>query len=244
MKPFLFLAARFEDAAADLEYEAFCHYSGLAPSELVRVRLEQGLLLGVTLSDYAGLIIGGSPFNVSDDAATKTAVQQRVEADLQALLDQAIAQDFPVLGVCYALGVLGSHLGSTPDHTYGESAGTVEVELTEAGQADPLLAGLPQHFTALTGHKEALPTLPDGATLLATAAAAPVQMIRVGQNVYAVQFHPELDQPGLKERLAIYLDQGYCAPQEYQQVLAKTERANLANAQQILKNFVQLFHQT
>jgi len=236
-KPFLFLAARAEAVAADAEYAAVCRYTGLEPAELVRVRLDQGPLPELDLADYSGVIIGGSPFNVSDDQATKSAVQQRVEAELHGLLDQAIAQDFPVLGLCYGMGLLTQHLGGMVDLTYGEGAGTVAVEPTPAGFADPLLAGAPARFLALTGHNEAARALPPGATLLASAVSAPVQMIRVGRNVYAVQFHPELDVPGLTERLRIYLHKGYCQPDEYDQVVASIQGANLTPAHQILKNF-------
>jgi len=239
-KPFLFLAARAEAVAADAEYAAVCRYTGLEPSELVRVRLEQGPLSELDLTDYSGIIIGGSPFNVSDDAAHKSQVQQRVEAELHSLLAHAIATDFPVLGLCYGMGLLTQHQGGIVDLRYGEPAGTVAVELTPKGLADPLLAGIPAQFLALTGHNEAAREVPPGATLLASAASAPVQMIRVGANVYAVQFHPELDAPGLTERLRIYLHKGYCQPDEYDQVVASIQGANLNFAHQILRNFATL----
>ncbi|MDQ4137856.1 MAG: glutamine amidotransferase, partial [Actinomycetota bacterium] len=41
MKPFLLLATRAEERAADEEYEAFLRFGGLRESELRRVRLEQ-----------------------------------------------------------------------------------------------------------------------------------------------------------------------------------------------------------
>ena len=44
MKPFLLLAIRAEDAAADNEYDSFLSLSGLGEGELRRVRLEQHAL--------------------------------------------------------------------------------------------------------------------------------------------------------------------------------------------------------
>ena len=41
VKPFLLLAIRAEDAAADGEYESFLTFAGLAERDLRRVRLEQ-----------------------------------------------------------------------------------------------------------------------------------------------------------------------------------------------------------
>jgi hypothetical protein len=42
VKPFLLLAIRAEDAAADNEYESFLAYTGLDEKDLRRVRLEGG----------------------------------------------------------------------------------------------------------------------------------------------------------------------------------------------------------
>ncbi|MFZ1287107.1 MAG: glutamine amidotransferase, partial [Candidatus Phosphoribacter sp.] len=42
MKPFLLLAIRAEDAAADDEYASILRLGGLAEGELRRVRMEQG----------------------------------------------------------------------------------------------------------------------------------------------------------------------------------------------------------
>ena len=86
--------------------------------------------------------------------------------------------------------------------------------MTEAGCADPLLAGLPRTFSAFVGHKEALRALPLGAVLLAGSPACPVQMFRIGQHQYATQFHPELDVPGIVLRIHAYRHAGYFHPDE------------------------------
>ena len=49
---------------------------------------------------------------------------------------------------------------------------------------------------------------------LATSAACPVQAFRVGQNVYATQFHPELDLEGICTRIEVYKNAGYFDPSE------------------------------
>ena len=87
MRPFLLLATRSEDLAADDEYAAFLRYGGLDEPDLRRARLEQVPLGHVRLDDYSGVIVGGSPFNSSD--REKSPVQCRVEAELGALLDAA-----------------------------------------------------------------------------------------------------------------------------------------------------------
>jgi GMP synthase (glutamine-hydrolysing) len=193
VKPFLLLGIRAEDAAADNEYDSFLSLSGLGDRELRRVRLEQHALGSVDLDDWSGILLGGGPFNYSDPEELKTPVQRRVEADLAGLLDQVVSADFPFLGACYGIGALGRHQGAVVDRRFAEPVGAVEITLTPAGRQDPLLSELPAAFEAFTGHKEAVSKLPGHAVLLARSAGCPVQAFRVGANVYATQFHPELD---------------------------------------------------
>ena len=104
VKPFLLLATRAEDAAADNEYEAFLAYSGLDEARLVRHRLEHRPLGEIELDAWSGILLGGSPFNCTDPVEAKSVVQLRVEADLAGLLDAVVAADFPLLGACYGIG--------------------------------------------------------------------------------------------------------------------------------------------
>lgn len=238
MKPFLLLASRAEDAAAEDEYAAYLRYGGLAPSELRRIRLEAAPLPDLDLADYSGVIVGGSPFTSSDPAGLKTATQHRVEQELAGLLDRIVEQDFPFLGACYGVGTLGTHQGAVVDRTFGEPLGGVEIELTEAGLADPLLRGLPRRFTAFTGHKEACSSLPPHAVLLASSQTCPVQMFRIRENLYATQFHPELDVGGMVTRIGIYRHAGYFPPESAAELMAAARRCTVTEPMNILKNFV------
>jgi GMP synthase (glutamine-hydrolysing) len=238
MLPFLLLASRAEDAAAEDEYAAYLRYGGLEPRELHRVRLEAGPLPDVELSDYSGVIVGGSPFTSSDPPEQKSQVQHRVERELSGLLDRLVAQDFPFLGACYGVGTLGTHQGAVIDRTYGEPLGGVEIELTEAGLADPVLKGMPRTFTAFTGHKEACTTLPPHAVLLARSAACPVQMFRIRNNLYATQFHPELDVDGLVTRIDIYRHAGYFPPESAEDLMDSARQFTVTEPMNVLRNFV------
>ncbi len=241
MKPFLLLATRAEDVAADGEYQAFWHYGGLEPEQLHRVRLEAGPMPPIDLDEYSGVMIGGSPFNSSDPEESKPEVQKRVEREVGALLDEIVDRDFPFLGACYGVGTLGQHLGGLIDRTYGEEVGPITVELTPEGEADPLLAGMPRQFAAYVGHKEAVHELPPGAALLATSADAPVQMFRLKQNLYATQFHPELDLAGLLERIDVYKTYGYFAPEEADDVAARARSRAVVEPMRVLRTFVERY---
>ncbi len=237
MKPFLLLAIRAEDAAADNEYDSFLALSGLGEGELRRIRLEQRALGEVDLSQWSGILLGGGPFNYSDPAELKTPVQRRVEADLHGLLDRVVNADFPFLGACFGIGALGRHEGAEVDRQYGEPVGAVEIILTPAGQRDPLLGGLPAVFHAFTGHKEAISRLPGQAVLLASSARCPVQAFRIGTNVYATQFHPELDMTGLRTRIEVYKHAGYFDPDEADEIKAQAARSDVSWAPVILREF-------
>ena len=112
---------------------------------------------------------------------------------MNGLLDRVVSADFPFLGACYGIGALGRHQGAVVDRRFAEPVGAIEVTLTAPGGRDPLLGELPASFEAFTGHKEAISRLPGHAVLMAGSADCPVQAFRVGANVYATQFHPELD---------------------------------------------------
>ncbi|WP_347345462.1 glutamine amidotransferase [Microbacterium sp.] len=237
MKPFLLLATRAEDVPADEEYQLFLKYSGLTEDQLVRVRLESGPMPDVDLDDLSGIFVGGGPFNASDPPQKKSPVQHRVEGEFRALLDQVVARDFPFLGACYGVGTLGVHQGAVIDDTHREPISVIEVTRTEAGRADPLLAEMPDTFAAFVGHKEAVSRLPESATLLASGAACPVQMFRVGRNVYATQFHPELDVDGITTRIHAYADHGYFASHELELTLEAVRRLHVAHTGRILRAF-------
>ncbi|MEG9247087.1 glutamine amidotransferase [Arthrobacter sp. Soc17.1.1.1] len=238
MKPFLLLGTRAENYAADAEYRSFLRFGGLAEGELRRIRLEAEPLPALDLADYSGIFLGGSPFNSSDPQESKSGVQVRVEQELGRLLDRVVAEDHPFLGACYGVGTLGRHQGAVIDSTYAESVGTVEVTLTADGAADPLLAGLPSSFAAYVGHKEACATVPASAVLLASSATCPVQMFRVGRNVYATQFHPELDVEALVGRIDTYRHAGYFPPEEADEYMARARATVVDQPELILRAFV------
>jgi GMP synthase (glutamine-hydrolysing) len=238
VKPILLLSIRADDAAADNEYESFLALAGLEEDELRRVRLDQRALGEVDLRDWSGIWVGGGPFNYTDPEEKKSPVQRRVENELNRLLDTVVQADFPFLGACYGVGALGSHQGGVIDRRYAEPVGTVRVTLTAAGQDDPLLAGLPGEFEAFTGHKEAIGELPGHAVLLASSDACPVQAFRVGSNVYAIQFHPELDAAGLCTRIEVYKHAGYFDPSEADELKALAWRSEISHPPAILRAFV------
>ncbi|SHH44559.1 glutamine amidotransferase [Cognatishimia maritima] len=240
MKPFLILQLRPEAEASDNEFAAILQKSGLSRDKVHRVQLDrEDLPEDLQLDDYSGVIVGGGPGCVSDAPEKKTPVEARIEKAVLGLMPDITARDFPFLGCCYGIGVLGHHLGRVVNkNAYAEPVGTSDCTLTDAGRADLLLEGLPDAFQAFVGHKEAMQTLPDGCTHLVSSPTCPYQMVRFGQNVYATQFHPEADAAGFEVRIEIYKHKGYFDPTEADQLVAMCRAADVHAPELILKNFV------
>jgi GMP synthase (glutamine-hydrolysing) len=65
-----------------------------------------------------------------------------------------------------------------------------------------------------------------------------VQAFRVGANVYATQFHPELDVAGLCTRVEVYKHAGYFAPDQADEIKAQATRSHVSWPPAILRGFV------
>ncbi|RKF13898.1 glutamine amidotransferase [Roseovarius spongiae] len=239
-RPFLILQLRPETEASDDEYAAILRKGGLDEAQAWRVRLDrEGLPDALDLDALSGVIVGGGPGCVSDAPQDKTAMEARIEDAVLSLMPRITARDFPFLGCCYGIGILGRHLGGVVGKgAHGEPVGTSACEVTQEGRADPLLAGLPERFDAFVGHKEALEALPPGCAHLVRSAPCPYQMVRHGRNVYATQFHPEADGAGFETRIHVYKDRGYFAPEEAEDLIRMARAADVHAPELILRNFV------
>jgi len=75
-------------------------------------------------------------------------------------------------------------------------------------------------------------------TLLMTGSTCPVQMFRVGVNVYATQFHPEGDTEEFILRINTYTNHGYFEPHEAETLIKAIRGKHTPYAQEILRRFV------
>ena len=144
--PFLLLSVRGEDEAADDEYQAMMRFAGVDEPGMHRIRLTHTPLGEVDLSQWSGVILGGGPYNVSDEPAAKSPTQLRVETELAGLLAAIIDRDFPFLGCCYGVGTVGTAIGAVVDRSHPEPVGPVTVDtLSPSGdassQVDPITEG-------------------------------------------------------------------------------------------------------
>lgn len=233
------LGIRTDEVAAIDERAAILRATGLTAEQLVWHRLDQEALPELNLDDWSGIILGGGQYNFSD--ADKEADQIRAEKDLYRLLDQVVENDFPFLGACYGVGVVGSHQGGLVDDTFSEPVGRTEITLSPEGETDPIFGQLPHDFDAFLGHKEALTELPEHAVQLASSAGCPHQAFRIKDNIYVTQFHPELDSDGLCLRVEVYQHHGYFDPSEVEELQALAREREVEHPKQVLRAFAERY---
>ena len=237
-KPVLILQLRPEDDTSDSEYQAILKYGGLAAEDTHRLRIEKTGIPELSLDDYAAVIVGGSPFDISTPEHLKKPIQLQIERDFRRLFDDIVSNDRPFLGACSGCGLLGSYLDTPISGKYSEPVGGAVVSVTAAGREDSLLDDFPQQIAVLCGHKEACDQVPQGATLLLSGDACPVQMFRVGDNVYATQFHPEGDGPGFTVRIHAYKHHGYFPAEQADELIVAVNQQDTPYAREILRRFV------
>jgi GMP synthase (glutamine-hydrolysing) len=111
-------------------------------------------------------------------------------------LRRLVERGVPTLGVCLGVQLLARAAGSWVGPLAAPEIGWVEVALSDAGVADPVLGSLPRRFPALQWHHYTF-GVPSGAVELARSEAC-TQGFRLGESCWGVQFHPEVTEPQLE----------------------------------------------
>jgi GMP synthase-like glutamine amidotransferase len=151
--------------------------------ELERVELDEGDPLP-DWRGFAGTIVMGGPMGAYEDDAHPWLVAEK------RALREAVEADHPVWGVCLGSQLLAAALGARVYRGEEPEVGLLEVELTEAGAADPVFGAAPTRFRTLQWHGDTF-DLPEGATLLASSPAYENQAFTY-RRAYALQFHLEV----------------------------------------------------
>jgi len=143
------------------------------------------------LSDELLVILGG-PISVNDGEMFPF-----IETEL-ALLRQRIAADKPTLGICLGAQLIAAALGASVYSGEAREIGWYPLNLSEAGKNSALRYLDAAHCSMLHWHGETF-DLPDGAVLLASSERYENQAFNYGENVLALQFHPEITQRSMEK---------------------------------------------
>jgi GMP synthase (glutamine-hydrolysing) len=113
--------------------------------------------------------------------------------------------------VCFGHQLIGAAFGgSVVKNPAGYEVSTHAVELTDAGKADPLFAGLPDAFEVNLSHSDVVDAATlsprNGVRVLARNAVTDAQAIAAGDALRGVQFHPEFSGAIMRGYVAARVD--------------------------------------
>ncbi|MBM3545582.1 MAG: type 1 glutamine amidotransferase [Alphaproteobacteria bacterium] len=135
---------------------------------------------------FDGLILMGGPMCAADDEGYP--YYPRLHRMVRRFHDAGR----PILGICLGSQIIARSFGKPVYRNKADEIGFCPVQLTDAGQADPMFKGLGSEIRPMQWHEDTF-DLPDEAVRLATNEMALNQAYRIGHSTYAVQFHPEVD---------------------------------------------------
>jgi GMP synthase (glutamine-hydrolysing) len=148
------------------------------------------------LDGYSGLVVLGGPMNVDQvDRHPHLATEVR-------LIRSALERQLPILGICLGAQLIARALGVPVYAGPEKEIGWYDVSLTDEGRADPLFSHFRDSERVFQWHGDTF-DLPDGAVHLASSPVCAHQAFRYGDNVWALQFHLEVDQPLIERWLGV-----------------------------------------
>ena len=128
--------------------------------------------------EIKGVILSGSPCSVRD----ANAPQMNLEG---------IKGNLPLLGICYGAQYLAQKNGGTVEGSIAREYGRAMLDIVK--KDSELLKGVSDHSQVWMSHGDTISKLPENTEILASTADVANAAYRfLGEDTYAVQFHPEV----------------------------------------------------
>jgi len=152
-----------------------------------------------SLDGFSGLVSLGAFAGVEDEAETPWMPFERK------LIETALEQEMPVLGLCFGSQLLASVAGAEVGKSGRPEVGWYQVQMTEDAANDPLMRVLGPEPVVIQYHYDTFnwQSVPENLTILATANGMN-QAFRVGKNAWGTQFHIEMNLPTMLGWIASY----------------------------------------
>lgn len=164
------------------------------------VRIDQGERVPGSLEGAAGLVVMGGPMGVYEGDRFP-----HLPAEIR-LIERALSEKIPILGVCLGSQLLASALGARVYPSGRKEIGWHEVRLRKEARSDPLWQGVEERFTPFHWHGDIF-DLPRGAVALASSEMTELQAFRSGTNAYGLLFHLEVGEPEVRTMVAAFADE-------------------------------------
>ena len=148
------------------------------------------------VEEISALVIFGGEMNADETERHPYLLTQR------ALMRRAVDAQLPVLGICLGAQMLARALDARVYRAPVRELGFKTLRLTAAGQGDALLSAFQTGDRVFQWHEDTF-DLPAGAELLATGDDVPHQAFRFGRTAWGLQFHFEVDGPGVEAWLRV-----------------------------------------
>jgi GMP synthase (glutamine-hydrolysing) len=136
-----------------------------------------------------------------------------------AVIRDALSRSLPSLGLCLGAQLIARATGAWVGRVESSEVGWYEIEPNDTGLADPVVGVLGGSTVGFEWHHYTF-ELPSGASELARSERA-IQAYRLGENVWGLQFHPEVTREQVYEWTGMASDQVDGDPGE---MLAETDR--------------------
>ena len=140
-----------------------------------------------SLDGYDGLVVLGGPMSAYDDQRLPhLAVEMK-------LIESAMERNLPVLGICLGGQLVARTLGARVYPNPVKEIGWYDVAPSAHADDDPLFEEFADTETLFQWHGDTF-EIPSGAVHLASSRHCRNQAFRFADNVYAFQFHLEVDE--------------------------------------------------
>lgn len=216
------------------EYESFATFAGLQESQLDVLNVFKTPEFPVTAADdYDAVFVGGA-----SEASVLEPENYPFVPHCVALLKHCHDAAKPVFASCFGFQLAVLAMGGKIVRDLKDfEIGTIPISLTPAASNDPILAGVPDPFYAVSVHRERAPELPATCELLAYTDKCPHAFKVTDKPFWAFQFHPEVDKQTLVTRLAIFQDQYTENPEHFSKVIETAQETPESNA--LVRSFIE-----
>lgn len=149
-----------------------------------------------SLAPYDFLLVMGGAMDIWE-----TGAHPWLAGEKAAIREWTVNRNRPYLGICLGLQLVAEALGGEVGIASAAEVGVGRVKLSSEGRQHPMTTGLNVELPVIQWHHAEVTRLPEGAEVLASSPTTRVQIMSVGRDILATQFHAELT-PALVDRWA------------------------------------------